>query len=149
MTFAEVYLLIGAIVRKLPCSENEGHVQPLLHETTIYKLVARKSPYVQLYHAEPENIPRSTDPIDTQAQFHREQLVDLEIDTRYGVPEPRISGRKLSVWWQYHYRVLEGKHIFIKGNPDTTHDSRERCLEQKGIDNTNILLIGFLLAGTL
>lgn len=51
--------------------------------STLYELVAGKAPYSELYPVESEDMLRSTDPIDIQAQTQREQQADLEIETRY------------------------------------------------------------------
>lgn len=39
--FAEVYLLNGTIIRKLPRSESDEDLQPILHEATIYTILGK------------------------------------------------------------------------------------------------------------
>ncbi|WEW60079.1 serine/threonine protein kinase [Emydomyces testavorans] len=39
--FAQVHLLDGTVIRKVPCSESEEHKQPILREATIYAILGQ------------------------------------------------------------------------------------------------------------
>jgi serine/threonine protein kinase len=51
--------------------------------STLYELVAYKSPYSELYHVESEDVMHPSDHTVIQARIQREQQVDLEIEARY------------------------------------------------------------------